>query len=285
MATIIPVASGKGGVGKSTIAACLSAALATKGHTVLLVDGDMGLRDLDLMIGVQDNVLFTSADLCQKDCFKEDAVISLTKTLDFLPASQSLGWEDVGRKRFTRMLKRLTESYDYIIVDLPAGIGRGWDIILQEAHKVLLVVEPNRISIRDVQKVMSHLHEKRFFDYGIVINAYPILSEERLLSIGETLDYIGAETLVSVLPMSQTIRRLANEGMLLTEPWETMYDNLLQRIVSYVEGEDTLDVLQIEKLFLDFAQQKKRAQEDSQHKGVAQRISSMWKWKGRRSFR
>ena len=98
MGEIIGVVSGKGGVGKTTVTACLGAALSHAGHRVLLCDGDFGLRDLDLVLGVADEIIYDALDASEDKEYTDDAIVSIAENLDFLPASQSARWEDIGRK-------------------------------------------------------------------------------------------------------------------------------------------------------------------------------------------
>ena len=131
MGEIIGVVSGKGGVGKTTITACLGSALSNAGHHVLLCDGDFGLRDLDLVLGVANEIIYDALDASEDKDYMDDAIVSIAENLDFLPASQSARWEDIGRKKYKKLVRRLSETYDYILIDAPAGIGKGIESILE----------------------------------------------------------------------------------------------------------------------------------------------------------
>ena len=100
MGEIIGVVSGKGGVGKTTITACLGSALSNAGHRVLLCDGDFGLRDLDLVLGVANEIIYDALDASEDKDYMDDAIVSIAENLDFLPASQSARWEDIGRYKY-----------------------------------------------------------------------------------------------------------------------------------------------------------------------------------------
>ena len=130
MGEIIGIVSGKGGVGKTTITACLGSALSNAGHRVLLCDGDFGLRDLDLVLGVANEIIYDALDASEDKDYMDDAIVSIAENLDFLPASQSARWEDIGRKKYKKLVRRLSETYDYILIDAPAGIGKGIESIL-----------------------------------------------------------------------------------------------------------------------------------------------------------
>lgn len=110
MGLIIAMVSGKGGVGKTTLTAGLGGALARRGKKILITDGDLGLRDLDLVIGKENEILYDVLDVWKKRCRAEDAIVSVSEGLDFLPASQGVRWEDVGRKGYGRLLKKNGET-------------------------------------------------------------------------------------------------------------------------------------------------------------------------------
>ena len=113
MGEIIGVVSGKGGVGKTTVTACLGAALSHAGHRVLLCDGDFGLRDLDLVLGVADEIIYDALDASEDKEYTDDAIVSIAENLDFLPASQSARWEDIGRKKYKKLVDTVISRERY----------------------------------------------------------------------------------------------------------------------------------------------------------------------------
>ena len=149
MGDIIGLISGKGGVGKTTITACLGAALSEQGYRVLLCDGDFGLRDLDIILGKEDEVCFDAYNALEDKSMADDVVMKVQDNLYFLPASQSVRWEDMGRKKYRKLVSHLAKSYDYVLVDCPAGIGRGLESIVELAQRFLIVTQPLWVSIRN----------------------------------------------------------------------------------------------------------------------------------------
>ena len=117
MSHVIAVASGKGGVGKTLITASLAIALRRRGYTVLAVDADMGMRNLDLLLGVQDEVFFDVYDVMKKRCKAADALVPVGPAGDFLAASQKKTWEKADPKDFVRVISHLSENYDYVLID------------------------------------------------------------------------------------------------------------------------------------------------------------------------
>lgn len=237
MNKIIAVISGKGGVGKTTITACIGAALAAKGHQVLLADGDLGLRDLDLVLGQENDILFDAVDVWKDRCEADHAILNVATNLDFLPASQSRRWEDLGRKGYGKLLRRLSKRYEYIIVDAPAGIGRGNEAVLRAADEMLLVTAPLWVAVRDAQRVMQLCHEQRRFNYAVVVNN--VGAGEAELSVPETLAALQAERVGAILPYRSEVVKAAQGGKL-HELTDEPFNLLMADLVTYLETEEPL---------------------------------------------
>lgn len=126
MATIIAVASGKGGVGKTLITASLAVSLQRHGHRVLAVDADMGLRNLDLMFGMQDDVLYDVGDVMKGNCSTKEALLHVTDQLDFLAASQKHTWEKIDAPSYQYIVEKVSQKYEYVLLDCPPGRGRAF---------------------------------------------------------------------------------------------------------------------------------------------------------------
>ncbi len=189
MGEIIGVVSGKGGVGKTTITACLGSALSNAGHRVLLCDGDFGLRDLDLVLGVANEIIYDALDASEDKDYMDDAIVSIAENLDFLPASQSARWEDIGRKKYKKLVRRLSETYDYILIDAPAGIGKGIESILELVNRCIVVTHPLWVSLRNGARMIQVCQEHNIRDYAIAFNAVPIDGEDipSLATVGESI--------------------------------------------------------------------------------------------------
>ncbi|MBK7922017.1 MAG: AAA family ATPase [Veillonella sp.] len=236
MGRIIALVSGKGGVGKTTVTACLGVALSQQGHRVLMTDGDFGLRDLDLVVGKQNEVIFDVADVCGDRELANDAIIPIHKNLDLLPASQALRWEDVGRNKYRKLIKKLADEYDYVLVDAPAGIGRGADAILNFAHRILIVTQPLWVSLRNAGRVIQVCREKRQFDYAIVFNAMQQIQVDT--DMETMMRTLGAEYIGTVLPYAENVIHYTQEGQL-----HTLQDDnfmpMLKPLISYIESGHT----------------------------------------------
>ena len=189
------IASGKGGVGKSTVAAALGQALAGNG-TVCLIDGDNGLRDLDLILGVADAVVYDLLDVCEKDCELDRALIPhpQTENLYLLPAAQFARSADLARKNLKKVLRRLKERFDWVIIDAPAGIERGLRTMLQrDLDECVLICTPDDVCIRDVERTASVISSRELPRPRLIVNRLvpDLISEREMYSaktVSETLD-------------------------------------------------------------------------------------------------
>lgn len=151
------LASGKGGVGKSTLAAALAVALVRAGQKTVLMDMDMGLRSLDIHLGMENSIVYDLLDYVRGDCRLMQAVHKhLTMlSLGLLPASQLGTAEDVGGDQIKKIVGKLLKHFDYVLADAPAGLTRGIEKILRGVDNTLLVVTPDDISIRDAERIVT----------------------------------------------------------------------------------------------------------------------------------
>lgn len=242
MGKVIAIMSGKGGVGKTTMTAYIGAALNRRGHRVLITDADFGMRDLDLVIGKENDIFFDAVDIWKDNCNQDSAIIPLTDDFDFLPATQTRRWEDVGRKGYAKLIKKLAESYDFVIIDAPAGIGRGNEAVFKAADQLLLVAEPMWVSLRAVQRVMQLCHEERQFNYALILNN--VGRSEVAVAVEEALATLQVEQLATILPHSIKLMSWAQDGTL-HEFCDDAVDTMMVPLLEYIE---TSEVWPEEKL-------------------------------------
>ncbi len=174
MGKSVLIASGKGGVGKSTLAVSLGASLAARGKSCVLVDGDVGLRCADLLLGLQDQVVYDMADLLEDDCELEEVLYPVpcagSGKLFLLPASQTLRASELKPKQMLRLAERLRERFDLVLFDGPAGIGRNMKILMPGAQECLLVATPDDVALRDGEKVSTLLDGQELGHPGLILN-------------------------------------------------------------------------------------------------------------------
>lgn len=252
MSKVIMMTSGKGGVGKTTLSAALGQSLSKRKRSVLLVDGDLGLRDLDLVLGVQDEVFFTSRDIWEKKCKFNEALVFINEHLHFLPASQTHRWEDVKRKRLGKTIKKVSKEYDYVIVDSPAGIGRGLESMLPWVDEVVIVVEPSWLALRDAQRVIQFLKQNGHRNYMVWINKVAESQEERTLTIYEIIDILGVDYLGAIVPANHEIGLAGHEGRLQDLFNDVSYYRLITPYIDMLENDNLWEIETVESLFNDF---------------------------------
>ena len=248
MGDIIGLISGKGGVGKTTITACLGAALSEQGYRVLLCDGDFGLRDLDIILGKEDEVCFDAYNALEDKSMADDVVIKVQSNLYFLPASQSVRWEDMGRKKYRKLVSYLAKSYDYVLVDCPAGIGRGLESIVELAQRFLIITQPLWVSIRNAARAIQFCREYGHRDYAVVFNA--VRTDRDMPNMYDMLEALGAEYVGSILPYDTQILDDTQDGVLIQD-MPNAYRHMLTPIVDYITSGDAWDEQDIIDRFHD----------------------------------
>ena len=213
------IMSGKGGVGKSTLATALAEFYARQGKSVVLLDGDVGLRCADLMLKLQDRVIYDLGDVADKSCKLEEALVSRSDLpgMRLLAAPQMLNASDIKRGRMGRIITELADQTDILLLDAPAGIGRGLKNLLGAAAEPVIVATPDDVSVRDAERLGSLLSQREEPRPVIVFNRV----KKNLVRRGEMkppaqLAAALDMPLMGVIPESPQIYRalLRNEGAL-----------------------------------------------------------------------
>lgn len=168
------VASGKGGTGKSTLTANLGAALATAGHKTLLIDLDVGLRCLDICLGLDDRVLFDGMDVLEGNCRPRDAILAhpILPSLFLLPTAQNRRPKDFDAQRLEAVCSRLVEEYDVILLDCPPGLEPIPACAAQSAFRGLIVATPEPTAIRDADRVAAEFAAAGVAESYLVVNRF-----------------------------------------------------------------------------------------------------------------
>ena len=162
MSRIFAIMSGKGGVGKSTLAAALAECYARRGLRTVLMDGDVGLRCADLMLGMQDRIIYDLGDLAENNCPLEQVLVKhpALPALSLIAAPQMISASDLKRKDLGRIITQLSSGVDMLILDAPAGIGRGLKNLLGAAAEPVIVVTPDDVCLRDAERLAALLTER-----------------------------------------------------------------------------------------------------------------------------
>lgn len=226
MAKAFLLISGKGGVGKSTLASAIAVAAAAKGRRVALLDGDIGLRSLDLLLGLQDKVLYDMADLVARRCTLDQALIWHPEfpTLALMVGGQSARPGDFRKQDLQKIVNTLKKRFDLVILDGPAGLGRGVRNLLGLVDEVVVVATPDPVAIRSAEKLVSML-----YPLGIRPSLLLNRMEPSRVLAGE-LQQPGAQALALDLPLA---------GVLEENP--LVYEALLQGKTAAQTGDPRID--------------------------------------------
>jgi septum site-determining protein MinD len=215
MTRIIVITSGKGGVGKTTTTSNIGMTLANIGYKTLLVDADIGLRNLDLLLGLENRIIYTGLDVLAGTCRLEQALIQdkRQKNLAFFPLASIHSQTPITEEETQQLIDMLTDLYDYILIDSPAGIDGGFNTAVKPANEAVVVVTPEVPSIRDADKVIGLLVSKGVKKIGLVINRIrpKMVKSEDMMSIDDVKNILGVP-LVGIIPDCEQIIIASNRG-------------------------------------------------------------------------
>src|SRR5262245_18965510 len=222
MAKVLVVTSGKGGVGKTTSTAALGAALAQGGQTVVVVDFDVGLRNLDLVLGAERRVVFDLVNVIQGNAKLQQALIRDKRldTLHLLPASQTRDKDALTSNGVARVINELKQNFDWVICDSPAGIERGATLAMRHADAAVIVTKPEVSSVRDSDRIIRLLDSKtEKAEKGERVEKHLLISRfdparaarGEMLNIDDVLEILSIP-LVGIIPESEDVLRASNVG-------------------------------------------------------------------------
>jgi len=226
MAKVLVVTSGKGGVGKTTSTAALGTALAQGGQNVVLVDFDVGLRNLDLVLGAERRVVFDLINVIQGDAKLPQALIrdKRIETLSLLPASQTRDKDALTADGVERVIGELRERFDWVICDSPAGIERGATLAMRHADIAIVVTNPEVSSVRDSDRIIGLLDSKTTkaenggkVEKHLLITRYDAARAMRgeMLKTEDVLEILSIP-LLGIIPESEEVLRASNMGVPIT---------------------------------------------------------------------
>lgn len=215
MGEAIVVTSGKGGVGKTTTTANVGTALAAIGKSVVVVDGDTGLRNLDVLMGLENRIVFTIIDVIEEKCKLKQALIKDKKfsNLFLLPTAQTRDKNDIKAESMSKIVSDLKNQFDYVIIDCPAGIEQGFENAIAAADRALIVVNPEVTSVRDADRVIGKLDARGLDKHQMIVNRidYEMVKRGDMLDVSDILDSLAIE-LIGVVPNDRSITVSTNKG-------------------------------------------------------------------------
>ena len=238
-ARVIVITSGKGGVGKTTTTANIGAALADKGHKVLLIDTDIGLRNLDVVMGLENRIVYDLIDVIEGRCRISQALIKdkRCQNLVLLPAAQIRDKNDVSTEQMKELIFSLKDSFDYILIDCPAGIEQGFKNAIAAADEAIVVTTPEVSATRDADRIIGLLEAAGIKSPRIVVNRLRIdmVKEKNMLSVEDILDILAVK-LLGVVPDDETVVISTNKGEPLVYKGDSLAAKAFKNIASRIEG-------------------------------------------------
>lgn len=214
-ARIITITSGKGGVGKTTATANLGVSLALQGHKVVVVDTDIGLRNLDVMLGLENRIVYDLVDVVEERCRLRQALIKDKRLpeLFLLPAAQTRDKTAVTADDMIRLRDELQPLCDFVLVDSPAGIEQGFQNAIAPADEVLIVTNPDVSAVRDADRVIGLVEAEEKGPARLVINRVKpdLIRRGDMMDISDVIELLAID-LIGVVPEDEGVLSASNTG-------------------------------------------------------------------------
>lgn len=212
---VIVVTSGKGGVGKTTTVANVGASLAKLNHKVVVLDLDIGLKKLDLILGLENRVIYDLVQVIEGECTLKQALVKDKRfpELYMLPAAQTRNKNEVTPDQIKHLCSQLKPQFDFIFIDCPAGIEQGFKNAIAAADEAIVVTNPEISAVRDADRIIGLLESANFSDTKLVINRLQseLVQRGDMLSIDDLLDHLCIE-LLGVVPEDKNVLISTNRG-------------------------------------------------------------------------
>lgn len=241
MSRTIVITSGKGGVGKTTCTANLGMALARRNHRVAVVDADFGLRNLDLLLGLENRIVYTAIEVLSGECRLEQALVKDKRhpNLALLPAAQNRTKDAVTPAQMKQVVDEIAQTYDYVLIDSPAGIEMGFQNSVAGAHEALVVTTPEIAAVRDADRVVGLLEANDIKKMHLIVNRLrPAMVQQDMMMSVKDVQEILAIPLIGVIPDDEKVIISTNRGEpLVLSPNLSLAGIAFNNIVRRLEGE------------------------------------------------
>jgi septum site-determining protein MinD len=238
MGEAIVVTSGKGGVGKTTTSANIGTALAIQGKKVCLIDADIGLRNLDVIMGLENRIINDLVDVLEGEVELHKALIKDKRFhhLFLLPAKQTKDKNAVTPEQMEGLVKELKQDFDYVIIDCPAGIEQGFKNAVAGADHAIVVTIPEPTAVRDADRVIGLLEQEKTKSPKLIINRirYGMMKQGDMLDVEDVINRLGIEIL-GIVPDDEGVIKASKEGLPVVMNHESKaalaYRNIARRIL------------------------------------------------------
>jgi len=240
-AKVITVTSGKGGVGKTTTVANIAVALASGGKKVVCIDGDIGLRNLDVVMGLENRIVYDIVDIVEGRCRTRQAMIRDKRLpeLFLIPAAQTRDKNAVSPSDMIRLCDELRPEMDWILIDSPAGIERGFRNSIAAADRILIVTNPEMSAVRDADRVIGLLEAEEKNAPSLIINRLnpSLVKRGDMLSVDDVYDLLRIEV-IGIVPEDENVIVASNKGAPLAMEAKTRAGQAFRNISRRLNGED-----------------------------------------------
>lgn len=241
MGEVIVITSGKGGVGKTTTTANIGTGLAMAGKKVAIVDADIGLRNLDVVLGLENRIVYDIVDVVDKVCRLKQGLIKDKRYdgLFLLPAAQTKDKNAVTPAQMVDLCNELKEMFDYVIIDCPAGIEQGFQNAIAGADKAIVVTTPEISAVRDADRIIGLLESKGLHDPRLIVNRIrpDMVKKGDMMNIDDMTDILAID-LIGVVPDDEAIVISTNRGEPVVIEDKTLAGQAYKNIVRRIMGEE-----------------------------------------------
>ncbi len=241
LSRIIVITSGKGGVGKTTAVAHLGTALALTGRKVAVIDADIGLRNLDIVLGLENRIVYDLVDVVEGTCKVTQALIRDKRVgnLYLLPAAQTRTKDAVEPEQMVTLCDQLREMFDYVLIDSPAGIERGFQNALAGADSAVIVTTPHVSAVRDADRIIGLVEASEKGIPKLIINRLNIdmVKKGEMLNQDDVIDILSVG-LLGIIPEDPLIVTASNRGISVLGNDKSKASEAFRRIARRIEGED-----------------------------------------------
>ena len=239
---VIVITSGKGGVGKTTTSANIGTALAKLGNKVVLIDTDIGLRNLDLLLGLENRIVYTIVDVVEERCKLKQALVKDKKNpnLALLAAAQTRDKTSVTSEQLKDICDQLKKKNDFILVDCPAGIEQGFQNAVAGATEAIVVTTPEMSAVRDADRIIGLLEAKEEIEsYKLLLNRVrpQLIEQNDMMSVDDVVEILSCD-LIGVIPEDTGIITSTNKGEPIVNDEDAMAGKAYRNVAKRIMGED-----------------------------------------------
>jgi septum site-determining protein MinD len=241
MGKVIVITSGKGGVGKTTATANIGTALAKLGKKVVVVDADIGLRNLDVVLGLENRIVYDIVDVIEGVCKLRQALIKDKKHpgLQLLPAAQTKDKNAIAADQMKTLIDELKERFDYVVIDCPAGIEQGFKNAIVGADEAIVVSTPEVSAVRDADRIIGLLEAAEIRDPKLIINRlrYDMVKRGDMMNTEDMIDILAID-LLGVVHDDENIVISTNRGDPVVNHEDSFAGTSFRNIARRIDGED-----------------------------------------------